>query len=369
VAVKLFRKYFLPGLIFQSVLIGGAYGTGRELVEFFLSQGPIPGFIGMLFVILLWGILLAISFELARSAQKYDYRSFIESLLGKGWVAYEILYVATMILVISVVASASSELITGYFGWHPLVGSFFILTGVGILAFYGGKTVENFLSAWSFVLYGVYIILIIQIAWQFHPQISRSLETVTEDNHWFVNALRYTGYNIAFVPALLFCLKDIETRKEAISAGFIGGLIGMIPAILFYFAMLSQYPEILSATVPATVLLDSLDQPVFSAVFQVVLLGTFLETGIGFVHGFNQRVAGVIETGGKTMKRRTRAFNAVIILVISIFMANQFGLVNLIAKGYGIITWGFWIVFLLPLLTYGLYKILKTWRNFSSNSN
>jgi uncharacterized membrane protein YkvI len=69
------------------------------------------------------------------------------------------------------------------------------------------------------------------------------------------------------------------------------------------------------------------------------------------------------------MKRRTRAFNAVIILVISIFMANQFGLVNLIAKGYGIITWGFWIVFLLPLLTYGLYKILKTWRNFSSNSN
>lgn len=31
-----FRKYLLPGLVFQSLTIGGGYGTGRELVEFFL---------------------------------------------------------------------------------------------------------------------------------------------------------------------------------------------------------------------------------------------------------------------------------------------------------------------------------------------
>ena len=36
--MALFNKYLLPGFIFQSLIIGGGYGTGRELVEFFLSE-------------------------------------------------------------------------------------------------------------------------------------------------------------------------------------------------------------------------------------------------------------------------------------------------------------------------------------------
>ena len=29
-----FGRYFLPGIILQSVLIGGGYATGREIVEY-----------------------------------------------------------------------------------------------------------------------------------------------------------------------------------------------------------------------------------------------------------------------------------------------------------------------------------------------
>ena len=36
-----FRKYLLPGFVFQSIVIGGGYGTGRELVEYFLQFGPL----------------------------------------------------------------------------------------------------------------------------------------------------------------------------------------------------------------------------------------------------------------------------------------------------------------------------------------
>ena len=34
-----FKKYLLPGFVFQSIVIGGGYGTGRELVEFFMTTG------------------------------------------------------------------------------------------------------------------------------------------------------------------------------------------------------------------------------------------------------------------------------------------------------------------------------------------
>jgi len=40
-----FQKYLLPGFIFQSLIIGGGYGTGRELVEFFLTAGPLAGLV------------------------------------------------------------------------------------------------------------------------------------------------------------------------------------------------------------------------------------------------------------------------------------------------------------------------------------
>ena len=43
-----FRRYLLPGLVFQSICIAGGYGTGRELAEFFLRFGPAGGLLGML---------------------------------------------------------------------------------------------------------------------------------------------------------------------------------------------------------------------------------------------------------------------------------------------------------------------------------
>ena len=33
------RVYLVPGAVFQSVMIGGGYGTGRELVEYFVRYG------------------------------------------------------------------------------------------------------------------------------------------------------------------------------------------------------------------------------------------------------------------------------------------------------------------------------------------
>ena len=61
-----FKKYLLPGFVFQSVLIGGGYGTGRELVEFFMTTGPAAGYFGMIVSMIIWGLVMAATYELAR---------------------------------------------------------------------------------------------------------------------------------------------------------------------------------------------------------------------------------------------------------------------------------------------------------------
>ena len=44
---QIFRRILMPGLILQSVMIGGGYATGREIVEFFLVLGPTGGLLAM----------------------------------------------------------------------------------------------------------------------------------------------------------------------------------------------------------------------------------------------------------------------------------------------------------------------------------
>lgn len=357
-----FRKYLLPGFVFQSVVIGGGYGTGRELIEFFMTTGPSAGYLGMVVAMLVWGLVMALTYEIARSSKSYDYKSFISQLLGKGWVLYEVLLVLIAILVVSVMASAAGELSHQTLGLNPLIGSIIMMISVGLIVFFGTKLVERVFSVWSIALYIVYITLII-LTWSFFDDQIRAAGSLSSDgDSWLVGGIRYAGYNIAILPALLYSAKYLETRNEAILSGFLGGFIGILPAILAYTAMLSQYPEIISESIPTNYLLTKLDAPLFNGIFQVILFGTFIETGIGYVHGFNERIAGLYESRDSEMPAYMRVVVAISILLIAVFLANALGLIGLIADGYGLITWGFIAVYVVPVIIVGLVRILRSGR-------
>ena len=60
--------------------------------------------------------------------------------------------------------------------------------------------------------------------------------------------------------------------------------------------MIGQYPTIVSQTIPSNYLLELLGSRPFQIVFQIVLLGTLIETGAGMIHAVNERIDG-IESG------------------------------------------------------------------------
>ncbi|RLA26333.1 MAG: hypothetical protein DRR11_19975 [Gammaproteobacteria bacterium] len=59
------------------------------------------------------------------------------------------------------------------------------------------------------------------------------------------------------------------------------------------------------------------------------------------------------------MPRWMRPAIAIAILVTAVLVADAIGLTALVARGYGTITWGFLLVFVLPLLTYGVWLIRR----------
>ena len=345
--------------MFQSVTIGGGYGTGRELVEYFLNNGPVGGLLGMVLVTtVMWSVILAVTFEFARVFQAYDYRTFFKKLLGPFWIAFEIIYFVLLFIVLAVVGSAAGVLLEANFGIPYIVGVVIMLAAVGFLTFKGSGLIENFLSIWSLLLYAVYVTFLVVAFVKFGPAIKSSLASGDIGSGWILGGFKYALYNLGIIAAVLFCLKHIETRKQAVVAGLLGGPIAIFPGLLFYISVVGFYPDILPVEIPVVYVLDRAGIPALLIVFQLVLFGTLIETGTGFIHAVNERLRSALQSRGKELKQWQRPLSAVIMLLIA-FGLSTFGLIDLIAKGYGTISWGFFVVFIVPLMTLGIYKIVK----------
>jgi uncharacterized membrane protein YkvI len=174
---------------------------------------------------------------------------------------------------------------------------------------------------------------------------------------WFGRGVAYFGYNVAVIPIILFCVRHLHSRRDAFTAGALAGPLVMIPAILFYLAMAASFPAILESPVPSDFMTQRLGLFWLSLVFYIVVFGTFVETGAAVIHAVNERVADVFQEKGRRMPSWLRLAIALVALLLAVVLAVRIGLIDLIAKGYGTLTWAFLAIFVLPLCTLGAWKI------------
>ena len=354
-----FKKYLLPGFVFQGVLIAGGYGTGRELVEYFMKYGPLGGILGMFAITtVLWAVILAVTFEFSRKFRAYDYRTLMLKIIGPFWVVFEILYLILLLLVLAVVGAAAGVLLRDNFGVPYIFGVIFMLASIGFLTFKGGALIEKVLSSWSIFIYVVYALFLIAALLKFGPEIQKTLSRAEILPQWALGAFKYALYNMAVIPSVLFCVNHIETRKEAIFSGIIASFIGILPGFFFFLAVLGDYPGVVAKEAPAFFVLQKIGIPLLLVAFLIVLFGTLIQTGTGFIHAFNERIRSALQAKGRTFPDWQRPVVAIILLLLSTGV-SAFGLINLVAKGYGSISWGIFVVYFVPLMTIGLYKIIK----------
>jgi uncharacterized membrane protein YkvI len=264
--------------------------------------------------------------------------------------------VGLLLIVLAVVAAASGSIMSDTFGVSYWIGVGAVMVAVGGLDFGGNETIERFFSAWSFVLYAVYVVFFVWCLRELGPEISTNLSVEPAGTGWAWAGLRYAGYNLAVIPPVLAALRLHETRRETFVAGALTGPVAMIPGLLFYLAMVGLYPEILDATVPATVLLERLGSRWFQITFQLVLFGTLIETGAGLIHAVNERISGLQADREREMAGWVRPAVALGLLGVGTAVSG-FGLTGLVARGYGTLTLGFIVIYVVPVLTVGVWRI------------
>lgn len=356
-----FSRYIVPGLVLKAAIIGGGYVSGRELEQFFGGHGTLWGLVAMTTSMGVWSGVYALSLEFARLHGSYEYRSFFRHLLGYGWPVFEVAYGVLILTVLSVLTSVAGITLQKVSGGPLLIGEAGFMAGVAALLFFGRGPIEKFLSYWSFVLYAAFGALVFFGFWRFGPSIVGGIQAsrLSDLAGSALAGLKYAAYNIVAVTAVLFTARKVHTRKEAFTAGALGGPLAMLPGMAFFLAMTALDPQIHTRRVPVEYLLSRLHIPALRTIFLTVMFITLLGSAGALVHAVNERIAGAAELKGRRLSRPARATIAGLAMVSSVVVARRVGIVALVAQGYGVLAWVFILVFIVPLLTVGVWKIIN----------
>ena len=359
-----FQRFLLPGFAFKAVVIGGGYATGRELAEFFLPSGPWGGIAAMLLAMVIWSVVCVTTFLFARASGARDYLSFFHALLGRGWIVFEIAYVLFVVLILAVFGAAAGAIGAAMFGLPKIVGTLALMTGIAGFVMFGNTSVERLFKYVSFLLYGVYVLFMLLAFTHFGDRILAGFALDVPATDWALGGLTYASYNIIGAIVILPVIRHLTSDRDAVVAGLIAGPLAMLPALLFFTCMVAFYPAIGNETLPSDFMLQRLNQPLFHLLFQLMIFAALLESGTGAVHAINERVAKAWQSArGEALTSRARLLIALALLVCCMLLADRFGLVALIAKGYRALAAIFLLIYVVPLMTLGVAKL---WRRGSA---
>lgn len=342
------RRFVLPGLAFKAVVIGGGYATGREIAEFFLPAGAWGGLAAMVLATAIWSLVAAATFRFALATGARDYRHFFEALLGRGWIAFEIAYAVFLVLILAVFGAAAGAIAAATFGIPAILGTLALMLGITICVAFGNAGVERVFVWVSVLLYATYAIFLVLALAGVGERIAAAFATgAAPSGDWALGGVTYAGYNIIGAVIVLPVLRHLRGPRDAMIAGVIAGPLAMLPALLFFVAMVAFLPDIAGATLPSDYILSRLGHPWFQIAFQIMIFAALLESGTGAVHAINERVS---RTRGLTLTPLTRAAAALALLAPCMLVADRIGLVALIASGYRALAWVLILLYVLPLL-------------------
>ena len=365
-----YARYILPGVLLQSVLIGGGYATGREIYSYGAKFGAM-GWIAGLTIGIGFALFAFLTFEICRIYKVYDYKNYIKQVIGPLWPVMDILTILIAILLIAVMAAATGSIFEQA-GLPNFLGSVVIVLLCGLLNFKGSAFIEKFESIGTILLYCGYILfpLLVLVKRGSHiGEVFATMDTSAYDGKVTVmlciwTGILYVAYNINSIPMGMFSLTRQTKRRETLISGLIAGLLMVIPWFLSYFAMMCFYgdPTIVGADVPTPWLsmITSINGGTWLVVlFSIVMGWTLVETATGCIHMIIDRFDVALTERGQARLSDSKRGIITVITLIAALLLSRIGVVTLIEQGYTYLSYGFILFYLLPTLLVGGYKIIR----------
>lgn len=360
-------RVLVPALMFQAVAIGGAYATGREIIEFGAVYGALGWAAGLAMAVV--GSLLAyLVYETARRGRLFDYRSLTRSLIGRMAWLFDAIYIPFAIAIIAVLSSATGNILGDTLGLGYWVGVALIIGISAVVTLLGTEVIERFNGIGTILLmagYVVFSLLVITTHWDGVVEVfsagNHSLKPDAGIGDAVLVGAIYVGLGFVIYPSTLMTVRHLRSRRDAVAAAVLTGGLYVVPWFLTYFALMGFYPSsrVFDAPVPWLTMLQDTDQWVV-VVYGVLVGWTLVATAVGLIQSVLLRLDNtVIEKTGHPMPPLPRISIIVGALLAGAALA-QIGIIDLIAVGYVVGAVALIVVFGIPLAVKGARLFLPS---------
>jgi len=353
---SVYRRYLLPAFVIQSVLLAGGFGTGREIVEYFSSNGALGALLGLGFAFVIFSLVISMTFILAQQYSLYNYQDFFQKLIGRYSVIYEVVYVLTLVLVMSIVGSAAGSLLEEMFSLPYYLGVFSLYAVVCALSCLGVESVNRFLTVSTLTVYLVIIVVIVTMFLQYNTQILGKLLVFDVKPGWLLDSSEFALYNLAAIPGLLYCARGIEKPAQAVYAGITVGAVIVLPGVMLHLVLLSGPSDVFQQRLPVLWILERGDHQYLLIAYVLMLALTFCATIIGLMQGLLTRINKRFESQGINSASAVRSALVSLSTIMISLALSSVGLIDLIAKGYPILAYSILAVYVLPMLFHRLLR-------------
>ena len=285
---------------------------------------------------------------------------------------FEIIFNLILLTATAVAFATGGATLSTVFGTNYLLNTLIIAGAIFVLTIFGASVVRKAASYIAiFLILGIFIVYIPNVIarWSIITENIAGLRSgalPSDASLWDAvwRSIVYAGFQSCCLGAYLahsHVLKDVKTAKKAASWGFIINAGILMIATL---GVMSFYQDgILTESVPSLfIVMNGVGSSWMVPLISILILIGAVSTGVNLIFGNTQRIVtwwGRNESPEKSKEMETkRSVVASIIYVVITWSIAQFGLLPLIAKGYGTLGYIAIFVIIIPLLIKGI----KGWK-------
>ena len=330
------NKYSVQiALAYMSVVIGGGFASGNEVLQFFPGYG-LAGIAGSVVAAVLFAFLGMQIARISSVMQAGSHKQVLYILFGeKAGLVVDIILSFFLYGVGVVMLAGAGSTLAQQFGLAPLVGSTLMtVLVIGTLCL-NVKGIINLISAvMPFLLIMVLAITVYSIynSTGSSAELAQAAEEVAIINflgadvpNWALSGLLYASFNIAVGFPMLAVIGGLTKSPKAAAVGGVAGGLGLgFLIIVLNIGMYANLDRLVGIEIP-TLLLAQEIHPWLAVLMALSLICMIYSTAVGMFFAFSARFA----TPATTRFKMLSAIFAVIGLALS-----QVGFTKLVGTVY-----------------------------------
>ena len=294
------KQPFLIAMTFMSIIVGGGFASGQEVLQFFTGYGLV-GVAGTLVSGLLFAFLGMQIARMSSSLQERSHKEVLVALFGRrAGLAIDLVLSFFLFGVGVVMLAGSGSIFAQQYGMHPLFGGVLLSVLVIATLCLRVRGIINLISA----IMPVLLLLVMTITvYSFFASdatldalnaASGEVATISDGwpvSHWFVGALLYASFNIAVGFPMLSVIGGLtEDSRQAALGGVLGGVGLGVLIFLLNVGLFANLDRLVGVEMPSLMLASALS-PAVAMAMAVALICMIYSTAVGMFFSFTARFA------------------------------------------------------------------------------